>query len=197
MLSAHSDSYAQGVTRIIAGAARSRVLEVPSDGTRPTSDRVKEALFSAWESRYQLSGSRVLDLFAGSGAVALEAVSRGASAAVLVESNPRAAAIARRNAEVVASVTGVTARVVTSTVAASASRLGSEQFDLIFVDPPYEVSAPILQGALEVAAAHASATGVIVVERSSRSVEPEWPDGWASVMSKKYGETTLWWAERI
>ncbi|MEG3034955.1 MAG: RsmD family RNA methyltransferase, partial [Aurantimicrobium sp.] len=89
------------MTRIIAGFAGSRELKVPKSGTRPTSDRVREAIFSALEARDVIEGARVLDLFAGSGALALEALSRGALSVSMVEKNPQAGALLRTNADLI------------------------------------------------------------------------------------------------
>lgn len=96
--------YDHCVTRIIAGAARGHSLAVPKSGTRPTSDRVREAMFSSLESLLDLGGVAVLDLYAGSGALAFEALSRGASTAVLVEQSKSAASVLRANAELLARV---------------------------------------------------------------------------------------------
>src|SRR6478736_4912883 len=127
------------MTRIIAGRAGSLVLDVPDAGTRPTSDRVRESLFGALESAEALQGAAVLDLYAGSGALGLEAVSRGAASADLVEKSPRAAAVVERNAAKVAKSVGRDAaiRVHRSPVSAFLGGPGGP-YDLVFLDPPYD-----------------------------------------------------------
>ncbi|MFZ2510293.1 MAG: 16S rRNA (guanine(966)-N(2))-methyltransferase RsmD [Gordonia sp. (in: high G+C Gram-positive bacteria)] len=122
--------------RIIAGEFRGRRLAAPADSTRPTSDRVREAIASMLGARMDLTGSSVLDLYAGTGALALEALSRGAASAVLVESDRKAAAVARENIAVCGA--GATARVVNRTVVSFLSGPGP-RYDLVFLDPPYDV----------------------------------------------------------
>src|SRR4051812_26806788 len=128
------------MTRIIAGAHGGRRLSAPpGTGTRPTSDRVREALFSALESMTDLSGARFADLFAGSGAVGLEALSRGADHTFLVESDGRAARAIRDNIATLR--VGPAARLVTgkvTTVLAGPPEGGP--FDVVFADPPYAVT---------------------------------------------------------
>jgi 16S rRNA (guanine966-N2)-methyltransferase len=181
------------VTRIIGGRAGGRRLRTPTGtATRPTSDRVREALFSTLESELgSLTGLRFLDLYAGSGAVGLEALSRGASLAVLVEADVRAAAVIRRNAEAVG-LPG--ARVVVDRVERF---LGNEAatYDVAFLDPPYAVADPVVARVL--AAVRLSPGGVLVVERSARSPEPAWPDGVERVRERRYGEGVLWYGRAV
>jgi 16S rRNA (guanine966-N2)-methyltransferase len=188
------------VTRIIAGAAGSLRLEVPKAGTRPTSDRVREAIFSALESWNLVRGSRVLDLYAGSGALGLEAASRGASEVVLVERHPQAAQVAVRNAKTVTQAfRGSEAphvEVLRSSVQSYLDSLDPRQkFDVILLDPPYDLSDDELTANLEKAAPLVADDGVVLVERSSRTPEPAWPARLALLRDKRYGETALWWAE--
>ncbi|RUQ97598.1 16S rRNA (guanine(966)-N(2))-methyltransferase RsmD [Labedella endophytica] len=185
------------MTRIIAGRARSVRLSVPSAGTRPTSERVREALFSTLESWDAISGARVLDLYAGSGALGLEAASRGAASVVLVERNAKAAALCRANAAAVVRSLGpdsvpidVSARSVRSHLTVSAAPA-----DLVLVDPPYDVGDADIAEDLAGIARVLAPRGVVVVERSTRSPEPVWPSGIAAIRSRAYGETTLWFAE--
>jgi 16S rRNA (guanine966-N2)-methyltransferase len=186
------------MTRIIAGAHGGRTLRTPpGSGTRPTSDRVREALFSALDARDAVRGSHVLDLYAGSGALGLEAVSRGARSAVLVESDRRAAATITANVRTL----GLDAvRVRTSTVAAAlaADPGPDEAADLVLVDPPYDVPEEALAAVLErLGAGWLAPGGLVVVERSSRSPEPAWPDGLErDGRARRYGETTVWLAVR-
>lgn len=185
------------MTRIVAGFAGSLSLAVPRSGTRPTSDRVREAIFSALESRDALRDARVLDLYAGSGALGLEAASRGAASVTLVERNPAAAAVCTRNA----------AAVVKAAPEARAPRVdvrrasvhgylqgASGQADLVFIDPPYDLAESELARALGALSPLLAPDAIVLVERSTRSPEPAWPDGITLDRRRGYGETTLWWA---
>lgn len=178
------------MTRIIAGSLGGRRIETPKgDGTRPTSDRVRESLFSSLESELgQLDGLRVLDLFAGTGALGLESLSRGAASAVFVESDARAAAVIARNVATL----GVAGRVARTTAGRFVSSAPTAQFDLVFIDPPYAVETTVvteLVAALRPALADGA---LLVVERSTRD-RFAWPEGVEGLREKKYGETTLWY----
>ena len=181
------------MTRIIGGAAGGRRLKTPpGEGTRPTSDRVREALFSAIESQLgTLSGRTVLDLYAGSGAVALEALSRGAAAATAVESDRRTARLISANAADLGLPIAVVARPV-ERVVAEPSR---SPFDVVFADPPYPLAETDLADALARLAANGwvGAGSLIVIERSSRSPQPTYPAGWEILRKRRYGETVLWY----
>ncbi|HEX6953722.1 MAG TPA: RsmD family RNA methyltransferase [Agromyces sp.] len=184
------------MTRIIAGFAGSLTLAVPRSGTRPTSDRVREAIFSALEARDAVEGAVVLDLYAGSGALGLEAASRGAAEVVLVERAKPAADVCRRNAAAVTRAARGAApriRVEPRSVAAYLESAPGD-VDLAFIDPPYELGERELARDLELLAPRLSPDALVVVERSSRSPEPEWPAGIAPERRRAYGETTLWWA---
>ncbi|MCS5718896.1 RsmD family RNA methyltransferase [Herbiconiux sp. CPCC 205763] len=187
--------------RIIAGFAGSLNLAVPRSGTRPTSDRVREAIFSALEARGGLDGLSVLDLYAGSGALGLEAASRGAASVVLVEKNAPAAWIARQNAETVtrAAARDARPRVDVSVQAVlpylrAAPVVVGAGYDVVFVDPPYELPEPELTEALSALAPLLAPDATVLVERSSRTPEPAWPAGLTLDRTKAYGETVLWWA---
>ena len=185
------------MTRIIAGFAGSLGLSVPKSGTRPTSDRVREAIFSALESRDAIAGSVVFDLYAGSGALGLEAASRGASEVVLVERAKAAADVCRRNADAVLRAAGRSARLRVRVVVrpvASFLETSAPGVDLAFIDPPYDLGEPELARDLELLAPLLTDHAVVVVERSSRSPEPAWPAGIVPERRRDYGETTLWWA---
>lgn len=179
------------MTRIIAGSLGGRRIETPKgDGTRPTSDRVREALFSALES--ELGGFddlEVLDLFAGSGALGLEALSRGAGRATFVESDRRAAATIRRNIDAL----GVIGAVVQPIKAASfVGRTHDSRFDLVLVDPPYALATSAVAALVETLSDRAARGALFVVERATR--DPfEWPSGVEALRHKAYGETTLWY----
>ena len=186
--------YPEAVTRIIAGFAGSLTLEVPGAGTRPTSDRVREAIFSALDSRDLVRGRRVLDLYAGSGALGLEALSRGAAHVTLVERDARAANACRANAQRVrgASIGAAPVDVVVRTVAAFlASTLG--QWDMVFLDPPYDSTDDELAADLTSLAGHLTADAVVLIERATRSPSPRWPENIRLDRTKKHGDTTLWW----
>lgn len=184
------------MTRIIAGAAGSLALAVPDAGTRPTSDRVRESLFGALESGDHVRGAAVLDLYAGSGALGLEAISRGAASADLVERAPRAASVVERNVRAVSRAVP-TARVRVHRAAVDAFlRSATGDYDLVFVDPPYDLDAASLATTLALLAPRLSAEAVVVVERATRSGEPAIPAGLDLAREKKYGDTTLWWLRR-
>lgn len=190
------------MTRIVGGRARGRRLAVPDVGTRPTSDRAREAVFSSLESlRGTLEGARVLDLYAGSGALGLEALSRGASLVELVESDRRAAQVIEANRSAVeglsppSGVARVQAVSVERWMARSTpeSHLGS-RFDVIFCDPPYAVAADevskVLVGLLRRALLAEDAS--LVVERSRRDPPWAWPPGFVPVRDRVYGDAHLW-----
>ena len=186
------------MSRIIAGTAGGSTLSsVPGDGTRPTTDRVKEALFSRLESYGILQDARVLDLFAGSGALGVESASRGARSVVLVELADKAAAACRSNAGL---VNGILGRPCVNVHRAKAEtyllRVPEDvRWDVVFIDPPYAVTETELSAVLTPLAGHLAEGAVVVLERSTRSPEPAWPDGLERFSEKKYGETTLWFAE--
>ena len=183
------------MTRIIAGRAGSLVLDVPDAGTRPTSDRVRESLFGALESADALRGAAVLDLYAGSGALGLEAVSRGAASADLVEKSPRAAGVAQRNAAHVAKAVGSDAAIRVHRSSADAFlRAARGPFDLVFLDPPYDVGETELASTLALLVPLLSAGADVVIERAARSPEPTLPDRLVAGRSKRYGDTALWWS---
>lgn len=184
------------MTRIIAGYAGSLSIGVPPKGTRPTSDRVREAIFSALEARDAIRGATVLDLYAGSGALGLEAASRGAASVTLVERNPAAATVCRRNAALVQSKLPKGSRITVAPVAVRSYLAGAlGTVDLVFLDPPYELGDDEL--AADLAALRLAPAAIVLVERSSRSPEPSWPAGVALDRSKTYGDTTLWWASTL
>lgn len=182
------------MTRIIAGLAGSLTLVVPDAGTRPTSDRVRESLFGALESADLVGDAVVLDLYAGSGALALEAISRGAARADLVEKSPRAAVVAERNAGAVGRAVPDARIRVHRTGADAFLRSSAETYDLVFIDPPYGLGDGELEATLALLPPRLRAGAVVIVERASRSSEPALPPGLAVERSKTYGDTTLWWA---
>jgi 16S rRNA (guanine966-N2)-methyltransferase len=184
------------MTRIIGGAAGGRRIATPKGShTRPTSDRVREALFSALESwAGSLHGLRFLDLYAGSGAIGLEAWSRGAADVTLVESDRRTAALISANAR---ELGFGGADVVAASVASTLSGRPRAPYDIVFSDPPYPLDEEAVARDLALLAADGwlAPGALVVVERARRSPEPTWPPGLALVREKKYGETRLWFAE--
>lgn len=187
------------MTRIISGAAGSLRLNVPKSGTRPTSDRVREAIFSALDARDVLRGATVVDLYAGSGALGLESASRGASTVVLVEKNAAAARIAAQNAKLVMSAFSpeVQPKISVQTTSVASFLTACElRADIVFVDPPYDLSEGELAENLGEIGRIASADALVIVERSSRSPEPVWPEELKDARKKAYGETTVWTAVR-
>lgn len=184
------------MTRIVAGSAGGRRLAVPGGrdarGTRPTTDRVREALFAALESaRGGLAGAEVLDLYAGSGALGLEALSRGARRAMLVDSDPRAVNTARANAAGLGFDAGVRRAAVATFLAGPARPV-----DLVLADPPYAVAAAEVDAVLVALDGRWLAPGAtVVVERSKRDPGPTWPAGFRPWPVRLYGETALWVAD--
>lgn len=179
------------MTRIIAGTARGRRLQVPAgEGTRPTSDRAREGLFSSLQSLIDLDGARVLDLYAGSGAVGLEALSRGAESATLVEDDPLALIAIRTNAAAVG-VPG--AHVVPMRAEVFLAAEPEPRYDVAYVDPPYELDVvPVLSQLVEWLPEGA----VVAVERRTRDGDLTWPEGLQEERSRRYGEATLWYGTR-
>ena len=186
------------MSRIIAGAAGGTPLaSVPGSLTRPTTDRVKEALFSRLDAFGIIAGSRVLDLYAGSGALGVESGSRGAETVDLVEFDAKATSVCQRNADLINGVLGRKAVTVhRSKVESFLERTpGEVSWDLVFMDPPYPLDEAAVSAVLAKLADHLTPAALVVVERSSRSPEPGWPEGLERFAEKKYGETRLWFAE--
>lgn len=190
------------MTRVIAGAAGGRRLAVPpGTGTRPTSDRAREGLFSSWESQLGGAGGwrglRVLDLYGGSGAVGLEALSRGAAHVLLVEADARAARIIRENVRAVG-LDGAEVR--TGRAAQTTRGPGPEEpYDLVFLDPPYDVPDDDVREILITLRSEGWLTrdALATVERSSRGGEYRWPQGFEGLRSRRYGEGTLWYGRAV
>jgi 16S rRNA (guanine966-N2)-methyltransferase len=182
--------------RIIAGEAGGRRLTVPpGDGVRPTSDRVKESVFSALGPE-RLVGARVLDLYAGSGALALEALSRGAAGAMLVERDRGAARAIRANVETL----GFGDRAVLRVGPVSGVLGGpppAERFDLALLDPPYDAPGSEVEAVVgRLVEAWMAPGATVVVERAADSPALEWPTGWGSTWERCYGDTLVLFAQR-
>lgn len=187
------------MTRIIAGAAGGRRIDAP-DGrtTRPTSDRAREALFASVQSDLgSLDGIRVMDLYAGSGAIGLEALSRGASHALMVEADRKAAQVVRANISTLR-LPGAELAVDRVERVLARGNTGAP-YDLVVADPPYPVTEEEIAGVLADLVDHgwSAEDTVVVMERSKRSPEPTWPKGVELDRSRKYGEAILWYARAI
>ncbi len=180
------------MTRIISGSAKGRTLRVPPAGTRPTSDRVREAIFSSLEHRLgSWQGLAVYDLYAGSGAFALEALSRGAASAVAVEKDRKALDVIRANASTV----GVRLDVVASEVGKFVTRQPAPVPDVVFVDPPYEVPADVVRAELAALLAQIPDHEVLlVIERAARDTASPVPDGCDGFDRRTIGETSVTYA---
>lgn len=182
------------MTRIVGGSAGGRRLQMPRGrGTRPTAERTREGLFSTLEALHgTLAGTSFLDLYAGSGAVGLEAASRAAARVVLVERDPRALQALRANVDALC-LSGVEVR--GEPVERMLTEGGAEPFDVVFLDPPYDIS---VDAALEllVTGGWLAANATVVVERATRDGAPRWPEGLVADRSRRYGDSTLWYGRR-
>lgn len=183
---------------MVAGEAGGRRLRVPpGDRIRPSTDRVKESVFSALGAG-RVAGARVLDLYAGTGALGIEALSRGAAAAVLVERDPDAVAAITANLE----ATGVAGRARAHGGDVGAYLAGPQPlegpFDLVFVDPPYELPDSSLAGVLASVArpGWTARRATVVVERAGDAALPSLPAGWGSTWERRYGDTLVFFAMR-
>jgi 16S rRNA (guanine(966)-N(2))-methyltransferase RsmD len=177
--------------RIVGGAWRGRRLAAPrSDAIRPTSDRLRESLFNVLTHAYEgaIQGARVLDLFAGTGALGFEALSRGAAYALLVDQGAEARAVIRSNIETLG------AEGVTRLFRRDATHLGpagsAGQYSLIFCDPPYE------RGLAPIALASAAdgawlSPGALAVVEEAEPVRVTWPAGFTELERRVYGETAV------
>jgi 16S rRNA (guanine966-N2)-methyltransferase len=182
--------------RVIAGEAGGRrLVSPPGDRVRPTTDRVKESVFAAL-GPHRLAGARVLDLYAGTGALALEALSRGAARAVLVERDADAGRAIVANLE----RTGMAdrARLRRDDVRAVLAGPASERFDLVFLDPPYDLAGDELEGVIRrlVDGGWAADHATLVVERAGGGRPPSWPPEWRSTWERCYGDTLVLFAQR-
>ena len=194
------------MSRIISGAAGGvRLASVPGDNTRPTTDRVKESLFSKLESYDIIRGARVLDAFGGSGALGCEALSRGAASVTLLDTYPKAVAVIRKNVAAVEKAMGHTGAG-SSNAAGSVARVQQSQaltyvksaagpWDLVFVDPPYAMPNEQVSELLEALTPKLAEGAVVVVERSSRDAEPVWGEGLYCFSTRQHGETVLYYVE--
>ncbi|HEX2074807.1 MAG TPA: 16S rRNA (guanine(966)-N(2))-methyltransferase RsmD [Geodermatophilus sp.] len=178
------------MTRLISGVAGGRRLKVPPSGVRPTGDRAREGLFNSLGGLLDLDGATVLDLYAGSGALGLEALSRGAAEVVFVESGPRVLPVLRANLAAVGLPGG---RVVAGSVPTVVAGPPPARFDLVLADPPYATPATEVLGVLRALATNGwlGPEAVLVVERSSREEPWEWPTPLRGLRDRRYGEAVL------
>jgi 16S rRNA (guanine966-N2)-methyltransferase len=187
------------VARVIAGEARGRRLAVPAGRhTRPTSDRAREGLFATVVSiAGSLTGARVLDLYAGSGAVGLEALSRGAEHVLLVESGARAGRVIQDNIEAIglAGAEVVIDRVERVLARGPAASVNGCRYDIVFADPPYALAGKQVSGMLGALADRGwlAPAALVIVERATRSGPVSWPAGFTADRARRYGEATLWY----
>ncbi len=187
------------MTRIIGGLAGSIKLNSPAKATRPTSDRIRESIFSRLDARDLVDGALVLDLYAGTGGLALEAISRGAAVAWMVERDGKAAAVCVANSRLVQkSLEKEDAEAETKVINKSVSSFlatNTEEFNLVFIDPPYEITNDEVVDNLT--ALKLTKEAVVVVERSSRTDAPIWPAGFEVEDTKDYGDTVVYWLNAI
>ncbi|HIW96593.1 MAG TPA: RsmD family RNA methyltransferase [Candidatus Corynebacterium gallistercoris] len=169
------------MTRIISGTARGRQIKVPKEGTRPTSDRAREGLFSSLQVRFGFDGEVVLDLFAGSGALGLEAASRGAREVTLVDASPVAASTIKNNATVVPDATVRIVEAKASTFIAGAQR---NYYTMVLADPPYDLSDEAVAEMVNALIPLLAQDAVVVVERHRESPETDWPEGFETTGQK-------------
>ncbi|MFM8843006.1 MAG: 16S rRNA (guanine(966)-N(2))-methyltransferase RsmD [Actinomycetota bacterium] len=185
--------------RVIAGLAKGRNLVSPSGATRPTSDRAREALFSTLESEFgSMNDLSLLDLYCGSGAVGVEALSRGASLVTSVDNEEKATGVARQNFQLIENITGVgTYSVITMSVGKFLERPGDIQYDIIFLDPPYDLPNNEIEKNLSalIRNSHLKPSSVIAIERDSKARPLAWPEGLKEVKVRKYGAATIYYAE--
>ena len=178
------------MTRLISGVAKGRRLKVPPSGVRPTGDKARGGLFNSLGSLVDLEGAAVLDLYAGSGALGLEALSRGAASVVFVESGPRVLPVLRENLAAVGLPGG---RVVAGSVPAVLATPAPAPFDVVLADPPYDVPAGEVTTVLRalVDGRWLAPGSVVVVERPARERGWEWPTPLDALRERRYGEAVL------
>ena len=180
------------MARIIAGTHKGRRLSpVPSNGTRPTSDRVKESLFSRLEGYDALEDAVVVDLFAGSGALGFEALSRGARSVEAVDRAEAAYKTLTKNA----AAFGPAVTVSKNAALKFLNARHAEPIELLFLDPPYDFSEVELTKILTASAEQLHEAATVVVERDARAPEPQWPPNLRCFHQKTYGSTQIWLAE--
>ena len=185
--------------RIIAGLAKGRNLISPSGATRPTSDRAREALFSTLESEFgSINDLTVLDLYCGSGAVGAEALSRGAAVVYAVDNDEKATSVTRQNFALLENISGIgTTSVITSSVGKFLDKTSELKFDVVFLDPPYDLPNNEIEKTLSslVKNGFLKGSAVVAIERDSKSKRLNWPLGLKELKERKYGAATIFYAE--
>jgi 16S rRNA (guanine966-N2)-methyltransferase len=188
------------MTRIIGGLVGSRKLTSPAKSTRPTSDRIRESIFSSLESKGLVENARVLDLYAGTGALGLEALSRGSKSALLVESNKQAAAVCIKNARLIQDALEQEQHEVSAKVAIQPVQKfldsSQESFDLVFIDPPYDLANSEIEKNLESLKQLLSKSAMVLVERSARA-EPMETSSYELIDTKSFGDTVVYWLKPV
>ena len=187
--------------RIIAGRFKGQEIKSPKNAnlTRPTTDRAKEAIFSHLEAIGSLDKASVADVYAGTGALGFEALSRGAQAVTYVEAHAQIAALITQTAQGLkeSGQRGVAVRILRTTAEKFCARVSNtKMFDLVFMDPPYAVSTQEVNEQLEQLSSAVTENGIIMVERSARSEDITAPEDWQIYLRKEYGETAVFYLER-
>ncbi len=185
------------MTRVIAGELRGRNLKVPEAGTRPTAERVREAIFSSLTSLDAIAEVNVLDLYAGSGALGIEAISRGANSCVFVENNKNASLMVSKNiADLKVKGQVIEAKVETVFTNPPTTKLGMPA-QLVFLDPPYETSYEQITKVLLLGLENQwfSADAILVLETGKRNGDFVWPEVFESLREKSYGDTRVWYGQ--
>lgn len=189
--------------RVISGRFKGFSFDTPKTCTRPTTDRVKEAIFSHLDNGGYLAGARVLDLFAGTGALAFESLSRGATSAVMVDAAPSAVVLLKKACAKLTRVGAWSSDLQISVRRGKAQTIltqlsSADDYSLVFLDPPYDFSDEDFDALLvRLAESEAlSPDALIVTERSSRSAQPQPPQGWEIEQSRSYGETAIQYLQR-
>jgi len=181
--------------RIIAGIGKGRKLFSPPSITRPTSDRAREGLFSSLTSTFtSLEGLHFLDLFAGSGAVGVEALSRGAALVEAVESNQVSADVCKQNFELLSNQSGVGKfKVHCNTTFEFLNHTASEPYEIIYIDPPYEVANSEIEKILKkiLTLNLLNKHGVVAIERDAKAKSFIWPDGFTEEKIRSYGAGSI------
>lgn len=196
------------MTRIVAGRAKGRSLAVPAAGTRPTTARIREALFSKLNHWNMMDEARVLDLYAGSGALGLEALSQGAAHCVFVDNAKPAMDVVRANAKATGLAGQANFYLGDAATYLERARGGEsslwvgdtadvDTFDLVFVDPPYAFTETQITAIASALAPYLNETSVIVIERSHRAPEPQLPDGLEVFDHRRWGDTTCWFVQLV
>ena len=182
--------------RIIAGVAKGRTLSSVAHATRPTSDRAREALFSTLTSEFlHFDGLQILDLFSGTGAIALEALSRGAAIVHAVEKDESASHVINENYELVKQSKPVGEFHLYSM---SVQKFLSEQitdikYHIVYIDPPYDFPDKEIEKILIDLLPHLDPIALIAVERDSKSPATQWPDGYVAQREKNYGQASIYY----